>query len=78
MLDGETVLVQGRKQALVESKTTTDHWHTVEYDEELQRWTCTCRGYEIRRRCRHARAIERWHNGEADVRFREDVSDEGA
>ena len=78
LIDGETVLVQGNGQALVKSRSVADTDYNVERDDETGRWTCTCKGYEIRRRCRHSRAIERWHNGEADVRFREDVDDENS
>lgn len=76
MIDGETVLVQGRGQALVESKSTADVWYTVELDDQTGRASCTCRGFEIRRKCRHAKAIERYARSEADVRFREDPVDE--
>lgn len=72
LIDGEVVRVQGRQQCLVESKTTEDTWYSVEIDEHGKA-SCTCRGYEIRKKCRHARAVERWMNDEADVRFRQDA-----
>lgn len=71
MIDGETVRVQGKEHALVASKSHDGEWHTVDFEDG--RFVCTCRGYEIRKRCRHARAITRWMQGEADVRFREDT-----
>lgn len=74
MIDSYTVRVQGNRSALVESKTTADEWHAVEWDEEHECWACTCRGYEIRKACRHARAVGRFHAGTADVRFRDDSS----
>lgn len=77
MIDGETVVVEGRMRALVESKSMADTWHVVEVDEANgNRVECTCRGFEIRKACRHAKAIRRWLIGDADVRFREDP-DEG-
>lgn len=73
LVDGEVVLVQGDGQCLVESKTTSDTWYAIEVEDG--KVVCTCRGFEIRKKCRHARAIERWLASEADVRFRDDVTE---
>ncbi len=70
LIDGEVVRVQGMRQCLVESKSVADTWYSVEIEDGKA--TCTCRGFEIRKKCRHARAIERWMSDEADVRFRQD------
>jgi hypothetical protein len=79
MIDGETVIVEGRMRALVESKSIADTWHVVEVDEsEGNRIECSCRGFEIRKTCRHANMLRRWLMGTADVRFREDPDEEGA
>lgn len=62
----------GEMSCQVESKTTPDTWHVVEFNFEDDRWECTCTGYQIRHTCRHVRAIGRWWRDAADVRFRED------
>jgi hypothetical protein len=79
MVDGESVRVMGGMSCQVESKTTPDTWHVVEFvarEDQFGRWECTCTGFTIRRSCRHARAVARWWKDEADVRFRDDP-DEG-
>lgn len=72
LIDGEVVLLQGRGQCLVESKSIADTWYSVEIDDDGN-VTCTCKGFEVRKRCRHARAIQRLSVGEADIRFRDDT-----
>lgn len=76
LVDGERVLVQGDKQALVASKSHAGEWHTVsfEWDDEKGReeWICTCMGFSVRHECRHVRAIDRWNAGRATVRFARD------
>ena len=69
LVDGERVIRQGTDQLLVASKSAADEWHTVEWDDEAHEWTCTCMGFQCRRRCRHARAISRLAGGLADVRL---------
>lgn len=69
VVDGESTQVIGHRHALVESKSTPGQWHAVEYDDERSRWTCTCKGWSVRKTCRHAVAIERLDAGEAVVRF---------
>lgn len=76
MIDGERVLAQGHKHALVASKSVPGEWHSVEYDEEGGFWTCTCKGYQVRKRCRHARAIGRWDENETQASYIRDEEEE--
>lgn len=75
LIDGERVLVQGRAQVLVASKSVVGDWHSVEYDDDAFEWTCSCKSYQCRRRCRHIKAVSRWAGGVADVRFANDKED---
>lgn len=75
LIDGERVLVQGLAQCLVASKSVDDEWHSVEWDEEANDWTCTCMGWQVRHSCRHVKAISRWAGGKATVRFASDRED---
>jgi hypothetical protein len=69
LVDGESVQPIGHRHALVESKSEPGTWHAVDFDEERQRWTCVCKGWSVRKTCRHAVAIARLDAGEAEVRF---------
>jgi hypothetical protein len=58
----ELVRVQGNRQALVASHTAKGDWHSVEAGKDGV-FRCSCRGYEIRKRCRHASAVQEWYYG---------------
>lgn len=75
LVDGERVLVQGFGQALVASKSTQGEWHSVEWDDEMVDWTCTCISWQCRHTCRHIKAISRFAGGKADVRWAKDEED---
>lgn len=81
-VDGERVMlpIQGHKQVLVESKSTAGVAYNVSYEFNERNghdeWVCTCRGFEVRGRCRHVRAIDRWNAGKADVRLIYDPKEE--
>ena len=58
--EGEKLVVIGRLQFLVQSKTSLRGWHCVDLEPVDQDWPeggCTCRGYNCRRDCRHMRAV---------------------
>lgn len=57
-----TVRVQGRRQALVMSRSHPGEWHTVE-QEETGKWVCTCKGWEVRKRCYHVDHVREWALG---------------
>lgn len=69
LIDGERVLIQGRAQYLVASKSVKDAWYSVEWDDDAMEWTCTCKSFECRHTCRHIKAISRAHGGTADMRI---------
>lgn len=72
LVDGERVLPQGYGHALIASKSVAGEMHSVEWDDEVNDWVCTCMGWQVRHRCRHARAISRFAGGLADVRWAKD------
>jgi hypothetical protein len=57
-----TVRVQGRRHALVESRSHPGEWHTVGQEEDGT-WVCTCKGWEIRKRCYHVDHVREWALG---------------
>lgn len=74
-IDGEEVQVTGRMQCLVRSKSNPDDWYAVDLEE---RWSpthdpgvCTCKGFEVRKHCRHVEAMRRFARGEAQVKVKE-------
>jgi hypothetical protein len=66
-VDGEQVTLIGIRHFLVKSKSGPGE-HTVEYDDTEKGWACSCVGWNVRKDCRHSRAIQRWERGEADVK----------
>ncbi len=65
-VNGEQVLVQGRRQCLVRSKSSPKLWHSVEINDRNES-ECSCTGWTVRKTCRHARAIREWMLGRAQV-----------
>lgn len=69
LVEGEHVLlpIQGRQQALVESRSRPGQWHCVSFewndDRGLEEWTCTCEAFTFRHECRHVVAVDRWNAG---------------
>ena len=59
LLNGTRVLVQGKRQALVASRSHPGEWHTCEADAE-NRVACSCIGYQTRGYCWHAQLITDW------------------
>lgn len=74
-VEGEHVLlpIQGRQQALVESRSRPGQWHNVsfEFNDEngKEESVCTCESFTFRGGCRHVRAVDRWNAGLASVRL---------
>lgn len=64
-VDSEHVIVIGKLHCLIESRSSTGEYHSVEVDHG--KVTCTCPGFQYRKRCRHSRAIRNWLMGKADV-----------
>jgi hypothetical protein len=62
LVAGETVRIIGRRHALVASHSAPGDFHTVEQDEDGH-WSCSCRGWEFRKRCRHLDAVREWALG---------------
>lgn len=62
LVEGETVRVTGRDQALVKAQST-DGWYMVELDDEMGIWRCTCKGYEHKGRCRHVNTVQAFAEG---------------
>lgn len=53
---GEHVRVIGRLHFLVRSKSDKTSWHCVDLEEVDDDWPeggCTCRGFTVRKECRH-------------------------
>lgn len=67
LVDGEHVQIVGHMAALVESKTTPGEYHATEWSEDENRWACSCKGWMVRKKCRHMAAIKRLADGEARV-----------
>lgn len=65
-VNGEQVMVQGRRQCLVQSKSFPGQWHSIEIDDRNDA-VCTCTGFSVRKSCRHAKAIRDWMLGKAEV-----------
>lgn len=65
--DGETVEITGPRTARVASKSTPGNWYAVDLDGNGGRGECTCRAYEIRRKCRHITAVARFAAGTAET-----------
>lgn len=76
LIDGERVLPQGHSQALVASKSEEGSWHSVEWSDDEMCWTCTCISFQTRHKCRHAKAIDRWAGGIADVKYARDEEED--
>lgn len=76
IVDTERLIVLGDKHALIASKSVPDEWHAVSYDFNdntgQDEWMCSCRGFEIRHKCRHVRVVDRWNAGKASVRLASD------
>lgn len=58
-VDGDMVEIVGPRQAKVQSKSQPTIWYAVDLDAH----TCTCKGYEIRKACRHYDAVEGFVSG---------------
>ena len=58
-VDGDMVEIVGPRQAKVQSKSQPTIWYAVDLDAH----TCTCKGHEIRTRCRHYDAVEGFASG---------------
>lgn len=77
LIDGARVLVQGKWQALVESRSRPGQYHTVEMqletDEDPFLVACTCESGMTRRdgSCWHARLVHRFMLGKAHVEIEE-------
>lgn len=50
---GETIEVAGPRQARVKSKSQQDTWYAVDLDAPA----CSCKGFQVRRSCRHLDAV---------------------
>ena len=76
LVDGEHVIVQGNKHALVESKSRPGEYHAVSFQfnaaNGLEEWCCSCESWNFRHDCRHVRAADLFNAGKATVSF-EDV-----
>ena len=66
IVDGEHVTWTGRKHFLVKSRSQECDY-VVEWCDDSHSWRCSCTGWNVRKSCRHAAAIERWEKGEATV-----------
>lgn len=55
----EHVRVVGRLHFLVRSKTDKTEWHCVDLEPVDEDWPrgCTCRGYTVRKECRHMAVV---------------------
>lgn len=58
----EEIQVIGHRQALVRSHTDPETHHVVQQDPDGS-WSCSCKGWEIRHRCRHLSAVREWAYG---------------
>jgi len=67
--DGERFIVIGRLHFLVKSKSE-EGWHCVDLETVNEDWPeggCSCRGYQVRRTCRHVDAIFSWLESRVDA-----------
>ena len=68
-IDGDEFQVVGRHQALVVSKTHPSEHHIIEVDDDTGELRCSCRGFEIRKTCRHATKVRAWLKDEVKPRI---------
>jgi len=59
-VDGDMVEIVGPRQAKVASKSQQGMWYAVDLDDG----TCTCKGFEIRKNCRHLEAVTGFVSGQ--------------
>jgi len=52
------VIIWGREQFAVESRSRPGEFHVTERDDETGEWACSCLGYVRWGRCWHVRAVE--------------------
>lgn len=63
LVDGELVEIVGARQARVKSRSEEGLWYAVDLEEER----CTCKGWQVRKECRHLTAVQRFVEGTAEV-----------
>lgn len=64
-VDGELVEVVGPRQAKVKSRSQATLWYAVDLEDRGGEGSCTCRGFEIRKTCRHLTALRELVAGQA-------------
>lgn len=62
-VDGELIEIVGPRQARVKSQSQAELWYALDADSR----TCTCRGFEIRKTCRHLDAFTGFLEGRAQT-----------
>jgi hypothetical protein len=65
-VEGSKVMVMGRRQCLIESRSNPGQFHTVCLSE-ANAPACTCTGFTIRKRCWHADTIRSWMLGKVSA-----------
>ncbi len=61
-VEGVRVMVMGRRQCLIESRSNPGQFHTVMLTE-ANAPSCTCTGWTVRKKCWHADTIRSWMLG---------------
>lgn len=68
-IDGEVAQIVGHFQLLVQSRSNPDEWHSTGWDDDWLNYVCTCKGWMVRKKCRHVAAVERLARGTAVVKL---------
>lgn len=55
---GEVFNLLAPRQARVQSRRTEGVWYAIDADDRKGNGSCSCRGFEIRKRCRHLDAFK--------------------
>lgn len=70
-VDGDMVQIVGPRQAKVKSRSQPELWYAVDAETGV----CTCKGFQVRKECRHLDAVNSFIRGTAAVAGMGDITE---